>query len=450
MIDVFKRIIKKNSNIEYMARKIRNIRPLHKRLSKDFWDFYNLLDTTQYYDKNQLQELQFTLLKETIENAYNNSGFYRNLYDEYGVKIGDIQSFEDFKKYVPIVNKQMLRTAKNLTISSSQMYKITTSGTSGSPFQFYGDKSSIEKELAGIYHQWSRIGFTLADRRVEMRGFQVKPICEYPDINITRFSIVNMDNHIKSMVDYINKSKIQYIHGYPSAIAKFAGLLKEHSLIIEHQIKGVMLASENVYSWQIERIKDGIEPQKIISHYGNSEQVVLGAWCEHSDCYHFLPLYGLLEQGDNKEIIGTGFLNRVTPFIRYQMNDILADYSEASCDCCGRGYMPIVKQIGGRLEDYLTDEKGELIPPAVVTFPFKSLQVMKEVQVIQKKNRNILLRYVIANKDELALVMEKNKLIQGFQILLGTSIKVYFEEASSIKLTDACKFKWIISEADKS
>ncbi|SDD80338.1 phenylacetate--CoA ligase family protein [Sporomusa acidovorans] len=448
MLSMLKKFVKKNRYIENTARNLRNIRPLTKRLSSHFWDYYALLNETQYYEPQYIQELQFELLKNTLKHAYLNSKFYRNLYDKYGVKISQIQSFEDFRSQIPIVDKSLLKNAGGLTIKVPDMYKITTSGTSGAPFQFYGDRESREKELAAIYHQWSRANFTPDFYRIEMRGFQIEPIAEYPDLNLTRFSIVNMNDNMEQMVNYINEKEIAYFHGYPSAIAKFAKLLNESSLKLISPIKGVLLASENMYEWQIKEIEDYLNPEKIIAHYGNSEQVALGAWCETNRSYHFLPLYGYVEKGLNNELIGTGFLNKTTPFIRYRMNDLVLDWTEEVCPQCGRGYTPVIKQIGGRLEDYLIDEKSELIPPAVVTFPFKNLNVMKEVQVFQIINKNIILRYTIQNSyDREKLKIDKNQLTIGFKTMLGESIDIFFEEVVEITLTDACKFKWIISEA---
>lgn len=447
MLSMFKKFVKKNRYIENTARNLRNIRPLTKRLSSYFWDYYSLLNETQYCEPQHIQEMQFELLKNTLEHAYLNSKFYRNLYDKYGIKISQIQSFEDFRKQIPIIDKALLKNADDLTIKGPDMYKITTSGTSGAPFQFYGDRESSEKELAAIYHQWNRAHFTPDSYRIEMRGFQVEPIIEYPDLNLTRFSIVNMNNNMKEMVNYINKKRIAYIHGYPSAIAKFAALLNESSLRLITPLKGVLLASENMYEWQIQQIEDYLEPEKIIAHYGNSEQVALGAWCETSRSYHLLPLYGYAEKGANAELIGTGFLNKTTPFIRYKMNDLVLDWTEEVCLQCGRSYKPVVKQIGGRLEDYLVDEKNELIPPAVVTFPFKSLLVIQEVQITQKENKDIVLRYTVSdNSKEEDLQIDKMELVKGFHTMLGVTINVSFEKVSNIKLTDACKFKWIISE----
>lgn len=442
-------LVKSNKTTELWARELISIWPYTRRLGKDFWQYYKLLNETQFLSMDKLKELQLSQLKKVLTHAYTNSGFYKNLYDEYGVNINSIQSFEDFKQ-IPIVDKKMLRKANNLTVPNKKIHMINTSGTTGSPFQFYSDATGTSMELAAIFHQWMRIGFKPGDLRIEMRGFQMDPIRYYPDSNIIRFSIIKMNSNIKLMVDLMNRYQVPFIHGYPSAIAKFAMLCKENQLKLNYHLQGVLLASEIVYEWQVDLIREVLEPTKIIAHYGNAERVALGAWCEHSQVYHFLPLYGYVEKGTSGELIGTGFLNTATPFIRYRMTDIMEDFTEEVCPYCGRGYFPLVKNIGGRIEEYLIDEKGELIPPAVLTFPFKQIKSIKSLQIEQLENKNLIIRIVAAEGAYNHLIKEKEEITNGFKLILGSSIEIEFENVKEILLTDSCKYKWITSKASKS
>jgi phenylacetate-CoA ligase len=202
-----------------------------------------------------------------------------------------------------------------------------------------------------------------------------------------------------------------------------------------------------VFDWQTEIIDEVLAPETLMAHYGQAEKVVLGGWCEHRRAYHFLPLYGMLEQGPAGEVIGTGLINRATPVIRYRLTDVLMDRSNAPCPSCGRGLVPVVERIGGRMEDYLVDHKGELVPPAVVTFPFKHLRYIRSAQVVQQADRAIVLRCVQADGPAEAVEAERAGLRENFGRMLGDSIPVRFETVDEIPLTAACKFRWIVSEA---
>jgi phenylacetate-CoA ligase len=48
--------------------------------------------------KHRLQSLQLQRLQTIVERAYTQNQFYRQLYDEAGVKPSDIKSLEDIRK----------------------------------------------------------------------------------------------------------------------------------------------------------------------------------------------------------------------------------------------------------------------------------------------------------------------------------------------------------------
>ena len=46
-------------------------------------------------DREELQKLQTSRLQQTITNVYENVAYYRELFDQHGVKPTDIQGLED-------------------------------------------------------------------------------------------------------------------------------------------------------------------------------------------------------------------------------------------------------------------------------------------------------------------------------------------------------------------
>jgi phenylacetate-CoA ligase len=269
----------------------------------------------------------------------------------------------------------------------------------------------------------------------------------FPDHNVVRLSVVNMEAHLPEMVALLNRMRARFLHGYPSALAKFALLLRDRGLRLDHAPRAVLLASENVFDWQTELIDEVIAPRTLMAHYGQAEKVVLGAWCEHRRAYHFLPLYGLLETGPSGEVVGTGLVNRATPVIRYRLTDVLVGRSDAPCAACGRGLVPVAERVGGRMEDYLVNEMGELVPPAVVTFPFKRLRFIRAAQVYQEGDRAIVLRCVQSPGPAHEVEAERDELRRNFGQLLGAGIPVRFETVDALPLTTAGKLRWIVSEA---
>ncbi len=55
--------------------------------------------------KDKLKALQLERLKAIVERAYSQNQFYRDLYDEAGVKPSDIRALEDIQK-LPFLEKE--------------------------------------------------------------------------------------------------------------------------------------------------------------------------------------------------------------------------------------------------------------------------------------------------------------------------------------------------------
>jgi len=60
--------------------------------------------------REKLQQLQLRKFKNILKWAYENSPFYRSLYQSAGLEPGDIKTFDDIRK-VPKTDKAMLRAA---------------------------------------------------------------------------------------------------------------------------------------------------------------------------------------------------------------------------------------------------------------------------------------------------------------------------------------------------
>ena len=432
--------------------------PYERRLGKVFWDTYNFLQESQWWSKEQLEEYQMTELEKLLKHAYENVPYYRRVFDERGLKPKDIQDFGDLKK-LPYLTKDEFKKnfekgeiiVKNINLSKLSMSH--TSGTTGKPLQFYQNKDMGAKEWAFICHQWSRVGYKPGDKRIELRGAvnKKKPIILDKLGNILRFSPI-IENKEKAIL-YLKKMEefgAIFLHGYPGAIASFAFLIKQYKLKVHFKLKAILFASENIYEWEREIVEE-IFNCRTFSFYGSSERIVLAAECKNSKIYHCVPQYGVTEfDPQTKEVIATGFLNIVNPFIRYKMTDVALNPQFKSCQKCGRNYYPIFDGIEGRLEDFIVSPEGSLIAPAIITHPFKDLKTIKNTQIYQKSNEKIILRIVSLediNKD--LLNEEILFLSQELQKIIGEKIKIIPEVVNEIELSPSGKFKWIISDISK-
>ena len=70
--------------------------------------FFN--EAMETLPKEQLQALQLERLQAIVERAYTTNTFYRNLYDEAGVKPSDIRTLADIRK-LPFLEKKTVLAA---------------------------------------------------------------------------------------------------------------------------------------------------------------------------------------------------------------------------------------------------------------------------------------------------------------------------------------------------
>ena len=426
--------------------------PPRIRYGRVFWETYKFLQESQWWSREKLEEYQMQQLSKLLNHAYENVLYYRRIFQETGLKPKDIQDFDDLKK-LPYLTKDDFKkhftelVAKNIDVRSLPMAR--TSGTSGKPLQFYTTYDIQEKEWAFICHQWSRVGYRPGDPRVEIRGpirGGKDRVAYDPASKVLRLS-PRVDN--KEVAQYylelIRRFGAEYIHGYPSAIAFFAYTIKKYGLRVNFRIKAILFASEVVYGWERE-ICSEVFDCRVFSHYGMAEQVALGAECEHSPFYHCLPQYSIVEvDPETNELICTGFLNYVNPFIRYRTGDIATNVLP-KCDKCGREYFPILENIEGRIGDYVVTSHGLIGAGAGLDHPFKNLISIKNTQIVQLSRNQVVLRIVPwLPKNEKLYRAEVEGLRTELQRILGDDIQITIEEVEDIERAPSGKFKWIIS-----
>lgn len=440
------------SSLKKSFKYVYSILPTNIRYGSQFKNFYEFLEKSQWWSKEELESYQLEQLNKLLNHAYTNVPYYKKVFNENGLVPQDIQDFKDLNE-LPYLTKDIFKEnfkdfiAKNVNLNN--LSSISTSGTSGKALQFYGSSQIDQQELAAVIHQWSRVGFKVETKRVELRGKITGLTVDYdPIYKILRLKplIINSDvatHYLKIM----NKFNASYIHGYPSAISHLAYMIKKNHLKVPFKLKAVLFASEVVYNWQ-KSIVEEIFNCRTFNHYGQAERVVTATECENSYKYHCLPQYGITEiDNKNNEIIGTGFFNYITPFIRYRTTDVASGISN-SCNECDREYFPIINKIEGRLEDYIITNKG-IFPPAVITHPFKNLKKIKNTQIIQKSEDELLLLVESLEKDEY-YDKELKILVNNLKDILGFKVNIRVEEMDSIPLNQSGKFKWIISDISKN
>jgi phenylacetate-CoA ligase len=106
---------------------------------------------------------------------------------------------------------------------------------------------------------------------------------------------------------------------------------------------------------------------------------------------HVLPFMGiweilrpdgtLCEPGELGEIVATGLMNHGMPLVRYRLGDYAAWAPEQSCPCGNN--QPIISNLEGRTDDYLTTKDGRKI--GRLSTAMKRSPTIHSAQLVQDK-----------------------------------------------------------------
>lgn len=422
------------------------------RLGREFWEHYAFLAASEEWSAGEMAEWQGDRLSSLLLAVRETSPYYASLlpHDKWVLE----SNTEAVLRTIPVLERETFRERyrdiRGQTSNRRALTAARTSGTTGLALQFVHAADDAIREHAAICHQWARVGYEPGRSiRAEFRGLtsQGRPVEYFPEKPMLRFSILDLgEDRVRFYADVAERERVDFLHGYPSALHLVAEQVLAHGIKFP-QPKGILLASEVVQPWQLERVRLAFPAAKLFAHYGCAERVVLAGWCEHSDVYHVLPQYSIVEIDERtSEIIGTNLFNDINPFIRYRMSDVAIDVGVEPCPRCGRPYTPLIGAIGGRSEDYLYTNSRGWICPALLTHPLKGLVSLQEIRFRQQEPDAIFLEYTLRDgRTEDDAENEVTRVVAGLAPILGESARLVAARVDGFERTASGKFKWVVN-----
>jgi len=369
----------------------------------------------QWWPAERSREYQLRRLQEILKLAYEKTKFYSRMFDSAGFHPNDFQSLDCISR-LPVIDKQVV--VENLaemctrSVTSRNVDFASTGGTSGTPLHFYVDAGRSAIEYAYLTTSWGRAGYKLGMPMAVLRGRIVKPDKnglrhEYdPILRHHYYSAFHLsDENMARYLKHIAALSPCFLHVYPSSAAALARFILRNDQQAPKNIQGIIAESEIVYPEQRRMVKD-VFKCRLFSCYGHSEKLVLAAGCEKSDDYHIWPTYGyfeMLDENNNQvttpgrrgEIVGTGFINTVMPFIRYRTGD-WATYVGDHCRECGREHTIIRDIRGHRTQEVLIATDGSEISWTALNMHDDTFLRVRQFQFMQETPGKAILRVIPA------------------------------------------------------
>ncbi|MBL0936880.1 MAG: hypothetical protein IBJ07_19230 [Rhizobiaceae bacterium] len=243
---------------------------------------------------------------------------------------------------LPVLTKEDLTAAGTaaLAMPRETLDAGNTSGSNGeAPFGFYLDRDRSVREIAFIHHVWSRCGFQAGAPRAMLRdaylydrkGFIHEWEAALGELRLSVFPMTPQDMDL--YLDLIDQRGIRYLHGFPSAMEMLSRHMLATGRRLRQPLEGVFPISEPIFAHQRETIRAAFGNAAILPFYGMSEKAIFaGEVAGEPDTYECEPLYGIAELVDDAgtpitepgregRLVGTSFITRGMPFIRYDTED---------------------------------------------------------------------------------------------------------------------------------
>jgi phenylacetate-CoA ligase len=427
--------------------------PYEWRRGATYKHWRKFLEEAQFHTRDQIELWQLEQLKHIVRYAYDNTKGYRELYDQAGVRPDDIQKIDDIRHF-PFITKQTLQdNLENFSVPTAVRFYTTTGGSTGIPFGFYLLYENSEIEDAFIHWMWSSVGWKPDECNAVLRGAYIGHENSQWTYDVYRKELLlssyylspkNLDSYIKA----VNLYRPMVLQAYPSALGILCDLLKETGRVGEIKFDLIILASENIYDWMLEKYREAFPDSLFFSFYGHAERAVLAPWCEHSRNYHLVPFYGLTEivggnneevkEGEEGELIGTGFHMRGTPFIRYRTGD-RAVKGPDHCDSCGRNFQ-LIQNMVGRSHEILVTGSGRHISMTAINMHSDVFDNVRQFQFYQDTAGVVEFRVIpkasYSDADTAKIYAELMK-------KLGDDVQLKISTANDIQKSKSGKFRFL-------
>ncbi|MBN2095567.1 MAG: phenylacetate--CoA ligase family protein [Candidatus Aenigmarchaeota archaeon] len=416
-------------------------------MGRKFWRYYGELSKSQWLKREELEEMQLKKLKILVSHAYLTVPLYREMMDRKKVKPSDIQKLKDIRK-LPIVTKKDFRAGfPERSVSSAVPPKKrmfdSTSGSTGSPFQFVRDINFSDYSLANTYRTYNWTGMKIGNKTVSLWGaHKVSPVIKVFDAMMRRkyLSSFDVEENYREYYKELKRYRPYLIEAYSASVTHLAKLLKEDGLT-GLQIPAVISSAETLYPKNRKLIEEVLHT-KVFNRYGSREVGNVAHECEEHTGLHInaesyiveiIPEKGSKGKG---RLIVTNLTNFAMPFIRYDTEDY-ATPSGKECSC-GRG-LPLIANIEGRVTDFIILPNGKDLSYLFFNYFFEQYGAyLLQFQVIQDKKDHLLLKVVPTSKYSKKTEAE---ILKGLGKKLGQNMKITVEKARSIEKEKSGKIR---------
>jgi phenylacetate-CoA ligase len=413
------------------------------------------LEKTQWFSREELESWQFAKLKHLVQFAFDNVPYYHDRYRREGIHPKDIQSLQEFQS-LPILTKEDINQHLDALVSTDLRSKAQlnqTGGSTGQPMRFFVEDSfwwwntALEfrgREWHGV-HQGDKIAWVWGAQR-DMPSWRWPSrfkayIMRHRYLNAFSMTVDKM----KAFAELLGRWQPTMLIAYPSALTVFAKYIQEH------QITGIRprlieTTAEKVTDSQRQLLEEVFQC-KVVDYYSSRELGAIAYECEEGRRHVYETRFletisngGPVQSGQLGKIVVTSLNQFLMPLIRYENGD-MGICEDTKC-LCGRS-LPILKEIVGRMNDFLVTTDGQFVHSQSVDYIIRVKPEVTRYQVYQPDRKHLEVRLVTKQiVDQVWLEAARSELKARF----GADMSITLRVVDDIALTPAGKHRYIISD----
>jgi phenylacetate-CoA ligase len=424
------------------------------RYGRTFREALAFLERSEWWSLNEQVQYQNERLREVVRHAYDTVPYYREVFDAHKLRPEDIRTRDDLPK-LPALTKQTIRSRLSDLLSRAVSRKrhvhVHTGGTTGTALPLVMTPETIQWQWAVWWRHHRRFGIDVRDPFIVFAGRNVVPLADMDPpfwrrnlpMHQTYVSIHHMtQRNMAALVDYLQRRKVVYYSGYPSALYLLATYLLDERIRLRHPPRLVVTGAETVLPHQRQAIQKALDAE-VADQYGATEMAGNISECPRH-VYHVDMEFGVVEleplaglPGPQRRILCTALHNEAMPLIRYDIGDI-ATVGGQTCSC-GR-QAPVAERIDGRIESYIITPDGRQL--GRLDFLFKDSDAIQEAQLIQDRPDHLVARVVKADGYAPA---DEQKLLANMRAYMGEAIHIDIEYVDQVPREANGKFRQIVS-----
>lgn len=423
-----------------------------KSMKTDIMGNYTLITKMQNWTSSEVCEWQSKKLQKLIHHAYNNTEYYKELFDKLNINPNLVRSKDDLKKISILAKKKIRENYVKLiarNISTIPHIKSSTGGSTGVPLKFLLDKNSWSFSNANNIINWEKTDYNYGNKYIALgstslsvdKPKSIKHYLYYKLKNKIGLNGINLsDETCKNHIELIIRKNVKYIYGYASAIYLLAKYI--YSNKIKLNISACFPTSEILTDLYRETIIKAFNCQ-IVNCYGAHDGGITAF--EHEKGFFevgYNSIITLKEKDDNNigSVLLTDLFNYAMPLINYQLEDEIQIDDKKNKNYSYNGQ--IINHVFGRTSDVIRLENGRILTGPGFTVLFKDIPV--ESYCIEKNGKNSMLCTIKKlpkyNKDY------ENLIINTLKKQAGNDSIINLKYINDFSLTKSGKRRYFIAK----